>query len=114
MQQGRERAAHARVLRHRRSRLVYVLARSLSGLLRFPLLLGRGLRARATADALGRAAQEETVRDAALQLVRIGNGVQLVEAYDALEVRDAADYSISSVGLDDVAGTGRAVAVVEV
>src|SRR6185295_83636 len=90
--QCREHAAHARVLRHSRRRLVFAF-RGLSslGLLTFPVSPRRSLRACTTAHALGRAAQEEAVRDAVLQLVRVGDGVQLVEAYDAPEVRDAAD-----------------------
>src|ERR1043165_8489733 len=128
--QPRQRAARARVLRKPRARLLG------SSLLAFLLTLlaacflparrlPRVLRARVRAhfpppfralllwlcvDALGRAAEEEAIGDAVLKLVGVGDGVHLVEAYDAVEVRDAGDAAVGHIRLDDVAAPERAAA----
>src|SRR5919198_515585 len=127
-------AAHARVLRDLLSRAraalllppsLLLAALLLAGLLSGAflsaalLLLAAPLRAalprRGLAlDALGRAAEEEAVGDAVLDLVGVGDGVHLVEAYDAVEVRDAADLLVGQVRLDDVAEPETPVRVVEV
>src|SRR5947209_3986421 len=126
----RQRAAHARVLRKLRALLLaglllaafFLPALLLAGFLlgalpdaRTPLIPpGLFPRRGPALDGLGRAAEEEAVGDAVLDLVRVGGGVHLVEAYDAVEVRDAADLLVSQVRLDDVAEPEGAVAVVEV
>jgi hypothetical protein len=43
---------------------------------------------------------EEAVRDAVLDLVRVRDRVALVEADDALEVAEAGDDPVDGVGLD--------------
>src|SRR5947209_14416438 len=119
--QSGQHAAHARVLRNLRALLLAVFFRLLAPLLLFliarallflfpALLLLRGL----DPHALGRAAQKEAVGDAVLDLVGVGDGVHLVEAYDAVEVRDAANLLVGQVRLDDVAEPESAVPVVEV
>src|ERR1043165_4678404 len=137
--QRRQRAARARVLRKPRARLLgssllaFLLtllaacflparvlpARRLPRVLRARARAGfpppfRALLLRLCVDALGRAAEEEAIGDAVLKLVGVGDGVHLVEAYDAVEGRDACDASVGQVRLDDVAEPERAVAVVEV
>ena len=65
-------------------------------------VLGTGAGRARIADVFSRAPREETIRDAKLDLVCIGDRVDVVEANDAIEVVDALKLSIDHVRLDHV------------
>src|ERR1700730_13307384 len=57
---------------------------------------------RCATDILGRAAREETVRQAKLDLIRVSNCVNVIEANDPIEIIDAGDSPVDDVRLDQV------------
>ena len=85
-------------------RLVGLRLKRARDLLLLVALAGRARRRRdAPRHGLGRAPLEEAVGDAELELVGVGDGVEVVEADDALEVADAGDFAVDEVRLDGVA-----------
>ena len=54
------------------------------------------------ADAFGRSLGEEPIRNAVLNLVGVGDGIEVIEANDLIEIVDAGDPAVDHVRLDDV------------